>query len=334
MDHSSNSAEMQRNPNPNPVISYLQPTNYSNSYPYNLNSNPHQPTIVDPHNALYLNLNHPRPQGVDPLYVLPPVNVAHTQHPVSYEPQQSAASTAAANYQDPNAASYYQDLNASWLAAITQLGATSYAPGVTKTNPAIQLRRKSTSNKGPNTKQMKIVQSKWCQVCNICCSSQVVFDQHILGKKHLKNLENLKAKFTAVPPPPAIMLAAPPAPVVVSAPLPVFTSPPINRPAIVPCKNPAPIDRPTIGPEENPDMAKLSNAQKARKKAANARKEDLETKRRKVVEGGAAANAVRMCGICNVVCNSDTVFNFHLSGQKHAAMVRKYVPGMSVAPAT
>ncbi|KAL6498554.1 hypothetical protein OROHE_026495 [Orobanche hederae] len=310
MDQSRNSAEMQRNPNPNPEISYLQPTNYSNSYSYNLNPNP-------------------RPPGVDPLYVPPPVNVAHTQYPVSYEPQQGAASTAAANYQDPNAAYYYQDPNASWLAAITQLGATSYALGVTTTNPAIQLRRK----KGPNPKQTKIVQSVWCQICNIHCSSQVVFDQHILGKKHLKNLENLKAKFTVAPPPPAIMLAAPPAPVVVSAPLPVFTSPPINRPAIGPGKNPAPVDRPTIGPEENPDKAKLSNAQKARKKAGNARKEDMETKRRKVVEGGAAANAVRMCRICNVVCNSDTVFNFHLSGQKHAAMVRKYVSGMSVAPA-
>ncbi|KAL6551596.1 hypothetical protein OROGR_007750 [Orobanche gracilis] len=326
MDQSRNYAEMQRNSNPNPEISYLQPRNYSNSYPYNLNSNP----------------DHPRPPGVDPLYVPTPVNVTHTQHPVSYEPKQGAASTAAANYQDPNAASYYQnpnvasyyqDPNASWLAAITQLGAASYALGVTTTNPAIQLRRKSISNKGPYPKQTKVVQSMWCQVCNIHCSSQVVFDQHILGKKHLRNFENLKAKFTVVPPPPAIMLAAPPTPVVVPEPLPVFTSPPINRPAIGPGKNPAPVDRPTIGPEENPDKAKLSNAQKARKKAANARKEDMETKRRKVVEGGAAANAVRMCRICNVVCNSDTVFNFHLSGQKHVAMIRKYVPGMSVAPA-
>ncbi|KAI3794011.1 hypothetical protein L1987_36636 [Smallanthus sonchifolius] len=51
--------------------------------------------------------------------------------------------------------------------------------------------------------------------------------------------------------------------------------------------------------------------------------QDLENKRMKVLQGGAAANAVRTCSICNVVCNSDTVFRFHLAGQKHASMVKK-----------
>ena len=30
------------------------------------------------------------------------------------------------------------------------------------------------------------------------------------------------------------------------------------------------------------------------------------------------------CSICNVVCNCETVFNYHLAGQKHAAMVKKH----------
>ncbi|MED6107602.1 hypothetical protein PIB30_015562 [Stylosanthes scabra] len=51
--------------------------------------------------------------------------------------------------------------------------------------------------------------------------------------------------------------------------------------------------------------------------------EDLEKKKKKVLEGGAAAEAVKVCSICNVVCNSETVYNFHLAGQKHAAMVKK-----------
>lgn len=69
-----------------------------------------------------------------------------------------------------------------------------------------------------------------------------------------------------------------------------------------------------IGPLENP--------KKCTKKKAET-PEELEMKRRKVLEGGASVNAVRTCGICNVVCNSDTVFRFHLSGQKHASMVKK-----------
>ena len=42
------------------------------------------------------------------------------------------------------------------------------------------------------------------------------------------------------------------------------------------------------------------------------------------MEGGAAVDAVRTCAICNVVCNSETVFRYHLAGQKHAAMTKKH----------
>lgn len=44
---------------------------------------------------------------------------------------------------------------------------------------------------------------------------------------------------------------------------------------------------------------------------------DLESKKLKVIEGGAAADLVRVCTVCNVVCNSDTVFAYHLAGEKH-----------------
>lgn len=54
-----------------------------------------------------------------------------------------------------------------------------------------------------------------------------------------------------------------------------------------------------------------------------AQEESLDLKKQKIVEGGTAAGAVRACTICNVVCNSQTVFIYHLSGQKHAQMVKK-----------
>ena len=50
--------------------------------------------------------------------------------------------------------------------------------------------------------------------------------------------------------------------------------------------------------------------------------QSLLAKRLKLVEGGAAADSVRVCTICNVVCNSQDVFEKHLTGKKHAAQVK------------
>ncbi|KAE8720476.1 putative C2H2-like zinc finger protein [Hibiscus syriacus] len=130
-------------------------------------------------------------------------------------------------------------------------------------------------NKGKKT--TKIVQSSWCDVCQINCNSNDAYAKHVSGKKHLKNLENLEKS----------------------------KNPSMGTPAGTNLM---------IKPVENPAVAAQPEA---------ASKEDLETKKRKVMEGGAAAAAVRVCTICNVVCNSQKVFEFHLSGQKHAAMVKK-----------
>ncbi|XP_057487923.1 uncharacterized protein LOC130773972 [Actinidia eriantha] len=85
---------------------------------------------------------------------------------------------------------------------------------------------------------------------------------------------------------------------------------------------------PVIGPQANPDKGKAT-----RKKAAEP-VEDLEAKRRKIMEGGAAADAVRLCTICNVVCNSELVFAYHMAGKKHASMMKKQAVGASVTAAT
>ncbi|XP_058757852.1 uncharacterized protein LOC131631087 [Vicia villosa] len=70
-----------------------------------------------------------------------------------------------------------------------------------------------------------------------------------------------------------------------------------------------------IGPQEKPG----TDNPKARKASELA----IESKKRKIVEGGTAVNNVKTCTLCNVVCNSEIVFNLHLIGQKHAAMVKK-----------
>lgn len=48
---------------------------------------------------------------------------------------------------------------------------------------------------------------------------------------------------------------------------------------------------------------------------------ELEKKRRKLLNGGTAVDSLRVCSVCNVVCNSQEVFHKHLAGKKHAAQV-------------
>ncbi|XWS51199.1 hypothetical protein CRYUN_Cryun12cG0156400 [Craigia yunnanensis] len=130
-------------------------------------------------------------------------------------------------------------------------------------------------------KTTKINQSTWCEVCKINCNSNDVYAKQLSGKKHLKNLENLeKSKNDTY--------------------------------------DPSSIDAPAatnliIGPVENPHQrieVVLMYKNKRREQQSEAPKEDLETKKKKVIEGGAAA--VRVCTICNVVCNSQKVFKYHL----------------------
>ncbi|GAB4860829.1 hypothetical protein Ancab_035991 [Ancistrocladus abbreviatus] len=143
---------------------------------------------------------------------------------------------------------------------------------------------KGTNKKIP--KEIKNAESAWCDVCKISCNSADVFSTHKLGKKHQKNLEKLqKSKSDSIAP--------------------------------------ASTDS-VIQPVEKPQSSNTSgsNFQRPKKKAAQIKTAtDLETKKRKIMEGGVAADAVRTCAICNVVCNSETVFNSHLAGQKHAAML-------------
>lgn len=142
--------------------------------------------------------------------------------------------------------------------------------------------------KAGETLQKKVVESARCEVCKVCCDTKDVLDVHKLGKKHKKNLEKLKRAF-------------------IPAPVPVGL---------------AGSENPVIGPPQNPTKSGSVSRQKSKKKAAESL-EDLERKRRKVMEGGAAATAVRTCAICNVVCNSETVFKYHLAGQKHIAVMKK-----------
>ncbi|KAK9107339.1 hypothetical protein Syun_023350 [Stephania yunnanensis] len=245
-----------------------------------------------------------RPPGIDPVY-----------HPHALAVGAIEAHAVAA------AAPYYQDNQQSSVAAhewakkeaIRQYGVDPYSyPAPAATGLPIAMDPMVHANQNPMLlisevvqpsikkalkrvpRKTKIMQSAWCEVCKLDCNSKDVLVQHNKGKKHKKNLEKLEQSTKQVASPASTALQ--------------------KESGLV------------IGPPENP--SKTVDTQQSKKKAASsASKDDLETKRRKVMEGGAAAEAVRVCTTCNVVCNSETVFNFHLAGQKHASMVKKLTAG-------
>ncbi|KAL5544576.1 hypothetical protein UlMin_008360 [Ulmus minor] len=137
-------------------------------------------------------------------------------------------------------------------------------------------------------KKTKVVQSARCEICKINCTSTDAYVSHLSGKKHQKNLEQLNKPNNDSD-----------------------ATSSSNSPAV-----------PMIGPPENPGANKGKNVDTPTpsKKVVEV---DLETKKRKVLEAGGTARAIRTCTICNVVCNSDTVLSYHLQGQKHKDMVKK-----------
>ncbi|KAL2523051.1 zinc finger RNA-binding protein-like [Forsythia ovata] len=284
------------NPNPNsdPYFSHAY-TGYSTTP--NPNSDPLKPPVytgVDTNSTLV----QPYPPGVDPPYVPTTVTptVTYTQQARSFDPQQSlvAVDTAVSYYQDPNAAAVQN-----WVAAIWQLGTNLGAVGVTV--PSSDIQNSVPANTSSAFWTNPAVQSQrndyWKRApkktkvvqsawCEVCKIECNSKDVLDQHKLGKKHKKNME-KLNGLT---STVVAA-------SAPL--------------------------IGPQEKQDKDKATGGQKTQKRAAQ-RTEDLETKRRKVLEGGAAADAVRACVFCNVVCNSETVFNHHLAGQKHAAMVKKH----------
>ncbi|GAB2270070.1 hypothetical protein Dimus_004983 [Dionaea muscipula] len=146
---------------------------------------------------------------------------------------------------------------------------------------------KDKDEKGP--REMKNSQPACCQVCKINFNSPEVPSSHLLGKKHQKNLEKQKKPASDTTTTHTQMK-------------------PVN-------------EREKKAQSNNASNSNLQWLNKKTPSQLNSTDVDLETKKRKIMDGGGQANAFRTCYICNVVCNSETVFNSHLAGQKHAAMV-------------
>jgi len=164
----------------------------------------------------------------------------------------------------------------------------TYRKALHSTNKATYPAKKSapkTATKQASKGLVAFVHSSYCDVCKIDCKSQEVLSNHKLGRKHMKNLQKLQESITPKP---------------ANAPTKVVTT----------------------NANGSANQSKAVNEQ-LQKNNCPASKEDLEMKKQKVLCGGAAADAVRVCTYCNVVCNSELVYNFHIAGKKHAAVVKK-----------
>lgn len=182
-----------------------------------------------------------------------------------------------------------------------------------------------------------------CTICNVVCNSQVVFDKHITGKKHAiqagllpagtAGLVTANAYLNSLFNPSALnhnMKRVPKKPKIVRSQWCEVCKIHLNSSDVLmkhrlgkkhknnleKIQNPNQPKNPVIGPMENSN----SNSGKSTEQE---KPQDLEGKKKKILEGGAKAMDVRICPACSVVCNSQTVFDSHIGGQKHASMVKK-----------
>lgn len=155
----------------------------------------------------------------------------------------------------------------------------------------------------------KAVQPLTCEVCKIECDTLQVLTVHKTGKKHKKNLQKLQDSITPKPAKPPNS-AAGASTAAAAGPKPA-KPPSVAVGASTAAAAAAVVDgvMPAVQPKKN--------------KSSAATPQDLEVKKRRVLEAGAAEGEVKICTACNVVVNSQRVYEFHIAGQKHKANVQK-----------
>ncbi|KAH9623342.1 hypothetical protein KSS87_000314 [Heliosperma pusillum] len=188
-----------------------------------------------------------------------------------------------------------------------------------------------------NPQKPAVVGAAWCDVCKISCTSSDGLTIHRNGKKHKRNLEILRNSISDVP---ISMPSSKPLHAVAYVNIPASSSKPLHPVSnvTIPTSSSNPVGllsllSPPIAQVDTESVvgpmpeSKLAKKKRARLQEPN----DLESKKRKIMECGADANAVRTCDICNVVCNSATVFSAHLAGQKHASLVKQVEAGAATS---
>lgn len=204
----------------------------------------------------------------------------------------------------------------------------------------------ATSDTGPTFHQTNPDPLR-CELCKISCTSIELLNTHMSGKKHQKKL-----KESGQIPDPSSTLDTQPTKQNPDSTEGKSVNPHDNNPVScelcgISCNtyevlkthlsgkkhqknleksektigpNPAPTTEQNEGTEEG-KIVNLDGGSRKKKRVGN--DEDIGAKRQKILQGGAASDALRTCTVCNVVCSSPTVYISHLAGKKHAAMAVK-----------
>jgi zinc finger RNA-binding protein len=186
-----------------------------------------------------------------------------------------------------------------------------------------------------------------CDVCKVVCDTTEIMNTHILGKKHKKKLsaqENSSVSVSepggteTIPSTESGFVSCEICKIVCNTKL-VLEQHFQGKKHISKASKAAGEVAQASQPEQpsvtlaNPNEDATSSKRQRKKSAADT-KEDLEIKKRKLLESGVAADAAKTCLLCNVICNSDIVFNFHLHGARHNALVKKQASATATAAAT
>ncbi|KAJ8645264.1 hypothetical protein MRB53_007012 [Persea americana] len=286
---------------------YPQLYNAPSSYQPNYSYYPHHPTnpisnqFQDIHtNPIYQNPPPPatqfdstgllRPPAIDPYG--PNHYAPHTGYDAAPQPMPAAPAVGTSHF--PAVKEAIRQFGVDPVSYGAAVGPPNAMGPIVRANPIPSLGLHHVINSAVfrRPKKNKVAQSAWCEVCKIDCNSKDVLDMHKLGKKHKRNvhkLEELKKEGNA------------------------------TATAVEPSKPVADKE----GTSSSREKTVAGQGEKKRGAPPVEAGDDLETKRRKLMEGGAPAGSVRVCAVCNVACNSETVFKFHVEGQKHAVQVRK-----------
>lgn len=180
----------------------------------------------------------------------------------------------------------------------------------------------------------------WCSVCRVDCNTKDVLEQHYRGRKHKKKLENPEANLTdqtksnernmkqLASGKQESNLKEVNKTVTQFPPVNGLTENKENQNGIFGVKTEAGQQQDMTGNLQHPDNIKksegeVSDSNTLKRKLKGKAADDIDTKRQRLLKAGTAVAEVKVCTLCNAVCNSQIVFDSHLSGKKHVAQLKK-----------
>ncbi|XP_010522869.1 PREDICTED: uncharacterized protein LOC104801327 isoform X2 [Tarenaya hassleriana] len=166
-----------------------------------------------------------------------------------------------------------------------------------------------------------------CLLCNVVCNGFVPFTAHLSGRRHAAQVALVLSGGGAGP-----FFALLGGQVGVSTK--PITKPKLVKPVFcnicqISCNSKIVYADHILGQKHQMNLElKLGKPRNTCSGSDEDLEDEVERKKKKVIERGAEAGAVRVCGLCSVVCNSQIAFESHLRGLKHAAaMAKKLTPG-------